>query len=77
MASDSHVYPISRTGSIDVDNPKHIAELRGSSMARALDLVIEVGGGPQRTQTQSKECPQCLFQAWSFTRECPRCGVIL
>jgi ribosomal protein S27AE len=74
---DGTTYLPDRMGSIHVDNPVHVAQLRGSSMARALDLVLEAGGGPRRTETKSKECPKCLFQAWAFTKECPRCGAKL
>ncbi len=75
--TDGTVYMPSRTGTIDVTDEFHVKQLRGKSIAKELDMIIESGAMPQQTATGTKECAACLFVAWEWSTECPRCGSTL
>jgi hypothetical protein len=69
--SDGTVYYPSRTGGIDVDSRKHLDQLRSPNSASNLGLIIEMKGMP--IVKEGKQCENCLFSAWAWSVECPRC----
>ncbi len=72
---DGTKYKVGRNGSVNIDNPKHEAELRSH-------------GAPDEGETgwlsprlaymnvTSKPC-SCGFSAWPWQSVCPRCGTAL
>jgi hypothetical protein len=72
---DGTTYYPSRSGSIDVDSRKHTDQLRSPNSAKNLGLIIEMKGMP--LGVEGKQCTNCLFSAWSWSKDCPRCHLPL
>ena len=72
---DGTVYLPNQRGSITVENPKHVAQLRRPNAASNLGLlhetVVAAGGGADRY------CPQCVFNNQDWVAVCTRCGAPL
>lgn len=76
MSSDGTVYLPNRRGSIEVDNPRHIAELRKSNVRHHYDMLKE-GTQPVSANWPDRYCPKCLFNNAIWRDTCVRCNTEL
>ncbi len=73
---DGTRYPVGRNGIVHVNEPHHEDELRrfGAPDEGATGWVDNMRVG--YVAAKGKRCA-CGFEAWSWTRTCPRCGADL
>lgn len=64
-------YPVQKDGYVHVDNPAHAKALTREVGTMAMNIPSGLVKG------ESKTCPQCAFEAWSFSKACPRCKEVL
>lgn len=74
VMKDGTQYEVGRNGTVNIDNPRHLREIRNSPGTKdwheasldATTLTVPMATG--------KYCPACSFSAWGWQTECPRCG---
>ena len=70
---DGTVYRPSKRNSIEVTNKRHIAEIAASSAHQTFDLISE-HVEPMGLGQPDNYCGRCMFNAFLFSKTCPRCG---
>lgn len=74
---DGTKYDPDRRGVVNIDNPHHLALLKGEVGRKAgiivgQNMLNEVG-----RKLRGKTCPRCHFSGWPYQTHCPRDGVEL
>jgi hypothetical protein len=70
---DGTVYRPSERNSIEVTNRRHIAEIEASSAHVTFDMISE-HVEPAGLGQPDNYCGNCMFNAFLFSKTCPRCG---
>ena len=72
---DGTKYRPNNRGTIEVENKRHIEEIKGSTAKNNLDMIKEKTWTPKGTDKEvpGTRCTKCLFFAYSFSSRCPRC----
>ena len=72
---DGTTYNADRRGYIDVNNSKHLDQIKNSRAAQ--DVGLRVDQASFRVKKQDKTCPRCSFSAHLWQKKCPRDGAEL
>jgi hypothetical protein len=70
---DGTRYRVSRNGIVSI-SPAHEAELKNSPILHDVAETGAIGPGIGHIETRGNECGACEFNAWPWTKVCPRCG---
>ncbi len=72
--TDGTRYDVGRNGTVQIDRPDHLDQLRRRSTdALNAERILE----PVRLtapRMAGRSCAGCGFAAWPWQRTCPRCG---
>ena len=71
---DGTKYRPNSSGTIEVDNKRHIAEIKNSHAKQSLDMIKEkTWTAGSDASVEGRICDKCLFAAYKWTTRCPRC----
>lgn len=77
VMKDGTRYDVGRNGTVHIDRPDHLNELKHSP-ARGQGLEVQISSPSLIIPGASgRDCGRCGFAAWGWQRECPRCGETL
>ncbi len=77
VMKDGTRYEVGRNGTVQIDEPRHLRELR-KSPARGGNLEVQIEPPTLIVPgAEGRDCEKCGFSAWGWQRTCPRCGTAL
>lgn len=66
---------VDKRGNVHTDNPSHAKALASIGDSAVVSSASRRSPSANiKDEVQGKFCPLCSFQAWAFTKACPRCG---
>ena len=76
MESDGTRYRPNSSGTIEVTNRRHVAEMRKSSERKEYDMIKETSYALSAHEPD-RFCEHCLFNNVRWVSTCSRCGAAL
>ena len=77
VMKDKHTYTPGRNGWVNIDDPRHLAEIKKSPvLGDTLEAQLSTPS-LMAPMAEGKSCKTCSFEAWRWTLVCPRCGEVL
>ena len=77
VMKDGTRYEVGRHGTVQIDEPRHLQELKHSP-ARGHGLEVQIESPALSIPgAEGRDCETCGFSAWGWQTTCPRCGETL